>query len=147
MCAKGEKEMGNPDHTPLPTSQIRYVLAKFVVFYHHPPNPDLLESKAKKAKSKQKKDRSPHRYRSYLNEIRPTWKKNPDIVVPMMEDMIEKKADYLFDKSRIHTRIHPAISGGPPVKNSEGQAQKIRDCCCVGFSLPASGEFGYLQLV
>ena len=51
-----------------------------------------------KGRKKQPPGKRPHRFRSYLNEIRPTWKKNPDMVVPMMEDMIEKKARFLFDK-------------------------------------------------
>ena len=49
-------------------------------------------------RKKQPPGKHPHRFRSYLNEIRPTWKKNPDMVVPMMEDMIENKARFLFDK-------------------------------------------------
>ncbi len=49
-------------------------------------------------KQRQKKSKRPHQFRSYLNEIRPIWKNTPDKVIPMMEDMIIKKARYLFDR-------------------------------------------------
>ena len=46
-------------------------------------------------------EKQPHRFRASLREIRPTWKKNPDFVIPMMEDMLEKKSKLLFDKAII----------------------------------------------
>ena len=61
---------------------------------------------AKKAKQstsskKKKSEKQPHHLRAYLRELRPTWKKNPDFVIPMMEDMLEKKAKFLIDKITI----------------------------------------------
>ena len=46
-------------------------------------------------------EKQPHYLRAYLRELRPTWKKKPDFVIPMMEDMLKQKAKLLFDKAFI----------------------------------------------
>ncbi len=48
---------------------------------------NLKARKAKRSKA--------HPYSSYLKEIRPTWKKNPEFVKNMITDMVEKKANLL----------------------------------------------------
>ncbi len=46
----------------------------------------------KKTKTKRK---HVNRYASYLKEIRPAWKKNPELVKNMITDMVEKKGNIL----------------------------------------------------
>ncbi len=52
----------------------------------------------KKSESNKTKRKHAHPYKSYLREIRPVWKKNPELVRNMIMDMVEKK-DRLIERS------------------------------------------------